>query len=266
MNKETVKELHKPVTRHFERRKVIANSIDDIWSADLVDMIKLPDGKYKYILTVIDILSKYAWGIPLTNKRSSTVLDAFENIMKSSDRKPNKLWTDSGSEFYSTVFKKFLKENDIIIYSVYNENHSAVVERFNRTLKEAMWRKFDENDNQKWMKMLPELLYEYNNKVHSTIKMTPNEASKDKNEDELSTRMTTANDKKQNPKFKVGDRVRISRIKKHFEKGYTINWSIELFTIHEVRTTEPITYRIIDDNKEIIEGSFYEKELQHSKS
>lgn len=264
MDEEIARELHKPVIRHFERRKVIVNSIDDVWACDLVDMTQTPDGKYKYILTVIDIMSKYAWAVPLTNKRGSSILDAIEDIMKKSNRRPNKFWTDSGTEFYNANFKKFLKENNMSIYSVYNENHSAVIERFNRTLKEKMWFNFSKNKKEEWFKLLPKLMENYNQHYHQTIKMTPLEASSKKHEEDLTARVITAGLDKDKPKFKVGDRVRISRIKKRFEKGYTKNWSIEVFTVHIVRDTTPITYKIIDNKNEVIEGSFYENELQHS--
>jgi flagellar hook-basal body complex protein FliE len=231
---------------------------------DLVDMSNLKDDEYKFILTIIDVFSKYAWAIPLKNKKASTVLTAFKDIIEDSGRYPYKIWADQGSEFYNKNFEEFLNEMGIEIYSTYGNSHCAVIERFNRTLKTNMWKQFTEKQSEKWVELLPELLDEYNNKTHSTIKMTPTEASTKKKEKELKDVVDTADKpkKKIKSKFKVGDTVRISRIKKHFEKGYTINWSSEIFTISTVQNTEPITYKIKDLHDEIIEGSFYEQELQ----
>lgn len=261
------KELHKPIKRKFERRKVVSNGIDNIWGCDLVDMGKLNDGEYKYILTVIDIFSKYAWAVPLKNKTGSNVLNAFKSIIDKSKRKPLKIWVDSGSEFYNQTFLKYLDDNNIGIYSVYNEGHNPVIERFNRTLKTEMWRRFTEEQTERWAGMITDLLEWYNNKIHSTIKMTPKEASKKKNEPELlELEQDNKPIKKQKPKFKIGDKVRISKLKKHFEKGYTPNWTVEIFTVSNVLNTNPITYKVKDYEENEIKGSFYSEELQKTKT
>jgi hypothetical protein len=263
------KELHKPIKRKFERRKVVSNGKDNIFGADLVDMTKLNDGEYRYILTVIDIFTKYAWAIPLKSKSSNSVLEAFKSIIEKSHRKPLKLWVDSGSEFYNTQFLKYLKDNEIDIYSVYNEGHNPVIERFNRTLKTEMWRRFTEEQTERWAGMIPDLLKWYNNKKHSTIKMTPYEASQKENEIEIlqeENERTKAPKRKRKPKFKVGDKVRISKLKKTFEKGYKPNWTKEIFTISKILNTNPITYKIKDYEDNDIDGSFYEPELQKSQT
>jgi len=259
--KKIASELHKPVKRKFQRRKVETFGIDNIFGIDLVDMTKLPDGEYKYIMTVIDIASKYAWAIPLKNKRAETTMLAFKEIMN--ERKPDKLWCDQGSEFYGKTFSKYAEENGIEIYSTYGESHNAVIERFNRTLKTNMWKKFTEEGNNNWVKMLPSLMEEYNkDHIHTTTGMTPEEASKPENEKQILEKEKDERKIKSNKKFNIGDKVRISRIKGHFEKGYTPNWSVETFEIYKILDTKPITYKIKDINNEIIEGSFYNEELQ----
>ena len=145
VSEQEAREMHHRIVRNFPRRKVIVNHIDDIWSADLVEMP--PDQGSKYILTVIDVFSKYAWAIPLKNKQSTTVIDAFENIIKTSGRTPMKLWTDAGSEFINKQFKKFLTEHKTELYHTFNEGKAVVIERFNRTLKEKMWFRFTVNGN-----------------------------------------------------------------------------------------------------------------------
>ena len=258
-------ELHKPVKRKFQRRKVIANGIDDIWSADLVDMqwSSRENKGVKYLLNVIDVFSKFAWSVPIKDKTGRSITDAFQLIVKTSRRKPNKLWVDQGTEFYNRVFKSWLEENDIEMYSVFNEGKAVVIERFNRTLKEWMWKYFSANNTRKYIDILSSLLQLYNTRKHSSIRMTPKEASMTKNEDTVYHNLY--GDRPVSfvkAKYKIGDKVRISKKKGTFEKGYTPRWTEELFEIYMVQNTSPVTYKIKDLNGDEIDGSFYEEELQ----
>ena len=98
---------------------------------------------FRFLLCLIDIFSKYAWVVPLKDKKGVSIVNAFHKILKESDkskakskeRKPNKIWVDKGSEFYNNSFKKWLKDNDIEMYSIHNEGKSFIAERFIRTLK-----------------------------------------------------------------------------------------------------------------------------------
>lgn len=105
-----VDELHKPIKRTFKTRKVIVNHTDEIWSAYLVFMDKLSkwNKRFKYLLTVMDVFSKFAWAIPLKGRKGSSITDAFEDIVKKYKRKPEHLWVDQGSEFYNKTFKEWL--------------------------------------------------------------------------------------------------------------------------------------------------------------
>ena len=136
------KDLHKPIIRKIEKRKKYSSFRDNIWGADLADMqllSKLNKG-FRFLLCIIDIYSKYAWVIPLKDKKGVSIVNAFQKIIKESDRKPNKIWVDKGSEFYSNFLKKSLKDNDIEMYSVHNEGKSVVAERFIRTLKNRIYK------------------------------------------------------------------------------------------------------------------------------
>jgi hypothetical protein len=268
--KSIAKELHKPALKKYPTRKVIVYDIDDIWSCDLVDMIKYSnenDG-YKYILNIIDCFSKYAWSIPLKTKDSKVVLDAFKKVCKESGRRPNKIWCDQGSEFVNKYFKKWMEEKGITMYHTYSNGKAVIVERFNRTMKTWMWTLFTENDDHKWIDLLDDLIKKYNNTYHQSIKMTPVQASKDKNFSRAYSNMYGDElvIKEHKSKFKVGDYVRISLVKNKFEKGYTHNWSKEIFEISKVKLTDPITYKIKDEHGEVLEGSFYEQELQKSQA
>ena len=116
--------------------------IDNIWGADLADMqlISKFNKGIRFLLCFIDIFSKYAWVIPLKDKKGITITNAFQKILKESNRKPNKIWVDKGSEFYNNSFKKWLKDNDIEMYSINNEGKSVVAERFIRTLKNKIYK------------------------------------------------------------------------------------------------------------------------------
>ena len=240
--------------------KVKVFNKDDIWSADLVEMPS--NMKYHYILTVIDLYTKYAWAVPLTNKRGETVMKAFQKIMKESNRKPDKIWVDKGKEFYNQHVKALPFE----IYSTLNDGKAVVVERFNRTLKQMMFKKFTSQGNQKWLKILPEILERYNNKVHSSIKTTPTKASEDPNSIMgITLRNNSENEltlPRKKPKFKVGQRVRIFKWKSKFEKGFTAKWTREVFIIKKINSTVPVTYELQDEEDEDIVGRFYENELQ----
>jgi transposase InsO family protein len=226
-------------------------------------------GKFKYILTVMDCYTRFAWAIPLPNKTGLTTKLAFERIMTSSKRTPKKLWVDRGLEFYNSHIKALLNKHGIAIYSTGNEGKAVMIERLNRTLEEKLWKRFTIQGNQKWVKILPEVVNTYNNTVHSSIKATPTEASKDPesirqiNYENINRNERTQPTKK--PKFKLGDRVRIFKYKNLFDKGYTASWTNEIFKITEVIPSSPITYRIRDLNAEDVEGRFYENELQKSR-
>jgi len=152
------------------------------------------------------------------------------------------------------------------MYSTGNEGKAVMIERLNRTIEEKLWKRFTVQGHQKWVKILPEVVEKYNNTVHSSIKTTPVEASKNpKSIKQINYENMNKNEltqRKQTPRFKLGDRVRIFKYKDLFEKGYTASWTNEVFKISEVIQSSPITYRIKDLNEEDIEGRFYENELQ----
>ena len=257
-NQQLAEELPKPIIRKFEKRKVHAAFKDNIWDADLADMQLL--SKYnkgiRFLLCVIDIFSKYAWVVPLKDKKGISIVKAFQIILKQSNRKPNKIWVDKGSEFYNASFKKWLRDNDIVMYSTNNEGKSVVAERFIRTLKSKIYKYMASISKNVYIDKLDEIVDEYNNTYRTTIKMKPIDV---KDNAYINPDKET-NDK--DPKFKNGDRVRISKCKTIFTKGYMSNWSEEAFVIKKVKNTVPCTYVTNDLNREEIMGAFYEKELQ----
>ena len=212
-------ELHKAIRRKFKRCRVLVGGIDRIWAAELVDMqafAKFNRG-VKYLLAVMDVFSKYGWLIPLKDKTGKSVASALKTIFE--ERKAEKMWVDKGKEFYNTDVKDLIE-----LYSTENEEKSSVVERWIRTMKEKMYKYLTANSTNVYIDVLPDLVKGYNNTRHSSIKMTPVKASKKENElmvwrnlypDRLEIRDI-------NPKFSVGDKMRISKKKKTFEKGYIL--------------------------------------------
>ena len=261
-------ELHKPIRSKFKRRRVMVYNIDDIWSADLhntFQSLAKQNKHYKYMLNVIDLFSKYAYSIPLKTKSSDEITEAFSKLFKFSGRKPTKLWTDQGGEFINNKFKQFLKEHDIDLYHVFNEGKACVVERFNRTLGEMIQKHMTANKTDKYVDILQKLLDEYNNRTHSAIKMSPHDASKFENHDEVfKALISKVKGSKKKPVFKVGDRVRLYAKKGLFDKGYKPNWTTEIFVVNKVNKTDPVTYNIKDLQGEDIIGKIYEQELQRT--
>jgi hypothetical protein len=207
------------------------------------------------------VFSKHAWVMPLKNKEGNSVLKAFKEILKEG-RVPQKIQTDEGKEFLNKTFKEFLSQRDISIYIVNSELKASVVERFNRTLKEKMWRYFTFKGKFVYHDVLDKIIHSYNNSYHRTIKMKPVEVRKS-NEEEIYERVFT--DKNQfikRFKYSLDDKVRISKYKTSFAKGYTPNWSEEIFIVSELVAREPNVYKIRDLKGERVEGIFYESELQ----
>ena len=194
----------------------------------------------RYLLCVIDLFSRYAWVIPLKNKKRETIVEGFQKILNSSNRKPNKIWVDHGSEFYNNKFKSFLKENEIEMYSTFNGGKSVVAERFIKTLKNKIYKHMTTIGKNVYFNDLDDIVKKYNNTVHSSTKMKP----KDVPDDSFVEYSEETN--KKSPKFKVGDNVRISKYKNIFAKGYTPNWSEEVFVVNKVQNTVPWTYLIND--------------------
>ena len=163
--------------------------------------------------------------------------------------------------------QQFFKDNNVKMYHANSHLKTVVIERFNRSLIELMMKEFVKNNNTVWYNILPKLIKIYNNRFHSTIKMKPIEVNKS-NEKYIKENIYTYNKTSKNPKFKIGDLVRISLKRRDlFDKpSGNIKWSEELFKIHSINKSNVITYKIKDLNDEIIKGIFYELELQRSKN
>lgn len=253
------KEIHRQVREPKEYRKVLSNYSYEIITMDLVDMnmyIK-SNNNHRYILTILDVHSRYAWTVALMTKADT--FDAFVDIFGMNNNNNVKyLWTDEGKEFYNKDFNDWCKTNNVVHYSTYGGKYkNSIIERFNRTLKMMMEKRLTEDNTKQWYTRLDDVTSRYNNRKHSTLEISPSYVL-------LHGRITRKTHQIPNlkkAKFKIGDFVRISRLKGIFEKeGY--NWSTEIFKVKQICLTVPITYKLIDLNNNDIKGCFYDSELQ----
>jgi hypothetical protein len=265
------REIHTPVRHNYPRRKVICNFIDEIHTGDLMDYSHAPisgknNQKFRYILVNMDVFSKYAWVFFIPTKDTNNLINCYKQIFR--QRKPKMLWWDQERGIFGDKFKKFLNDEDVKLYHTYSELKAVCAERLIRTLKLNCERikTQHELENKKFSlyDVLPKVVKQYNNTIHSTIGMTPTQASKKENEKELQSRYTEDYYSYNPPSgklFKVGDLVRLYKWKSTFEKGYTPTFTKEIFVVSKVNSTRPQTYQVSSLEGEPISGSVYSWEL-----
>ena len=236
----------KPPKKNYPTNKIVYNHIDEIWSIDLADMVdyKTSNNKgFRYIFVIIDNYSKHLWTIPLKNKYSQTITNEFSNILTKSKRKPLKIESDRGLEFYNSIFQNFLKSKNIRHYSRFTDKGPSIAERVIRTVRNLLKKPVFLAGNADWLSELPSLIKQYNNTIHHSIKMTPIQASKKSNQKLVYNNLKDDREK-QKPKYKLGQLVRTADIKRVFSKGDSTNYSYKLYTITEVIHDTIPSYRI----------------------
>ena len=266
-----LKELHKRTQKKFQRRKTVIKDFYETLSVDLAQMTPYADENEgnTFILCAIDNFSKFAYALPLKNKTAPLVAKAMDQILSKCPEKVKFIHSDQGTEFFNSSFKKVMQKWGIKHYNTYTHLKAAICERFIRTLKGKLWFKFDLRGNHKWIDILQEVVNEYNNTKHSTIKMAPAKVNR-KNAWKLYQRVYAKHmnpplkpkRKKKKLKFKIGDFVRISKTKQLFEKGYLPNFTTEIFQVRKIINSTPPVYLIKDLRGEPILGAFYEQEMQ----
>ena len=232
--------------KNYPTNKTDAYHIDDIWSLDILDLKDYgPKNNrgYRYVLVTIDNFSKFGWTIPLKNKNAQTIKDSFENILINSKRKPNLIESDRGKEFYNNIFQDFLNKNNIKHYSRNSSYGAVFAERFNRTIRDLLKNIVFERGDANWIDVLQTITKQYNNRIHSSTKLTPIQASLKKNEGYVYKNLLDKR-KKVKPKFQINDLVRTADLKKTFSKGDTTNWSYKLYKITEIINDTIPSYHI----------------------
>ena len=263
LKKQPTYTLHRQARKSYPTRQYIVHDIDEQWQADLADVSLLArdNGGYRFILTIIDIFSRYAWARPLKSKRGEEVANAFKDIF-AEGRIPKRIQSDQGKEFENRHVRALFDQHNIELFSVKSAYKAAIVERFNRTLKHKLWRYFTSTNQRNWLSVLQDAVVSYNHATHRITKRKPVEVDQDSVADMREERARQVRPKGED-KFRVGDTVRISKVKSVFDKGYLPNWTEEIFTVSDVnRKYNPITYKLKDANNEVIEGSFYHYEIQ----
>lgn len=268
--------LHKPVWKNFWRNHYNVLGIDRLWEADLIDLsaLKRENDGHTFILTVIDVFSKYAFAYPLKSKTSGAVVRGFKHIIDTSKRTPKILQSDKGKEFKNKYLKEFLKSRGIAqqFPLTISRHKAAVVERFNRTIQSYIRKYFTSQGmhtkHHRYIHILPKLIYLYNHSNHRTIKMKP----ADVNERNVkyvyeNTRSAYRSDKPRmniyTQPIELGDYVRIARRKPRFEPGYTVNWSTQVFRVTNIIRKNPyFLYKVKDLDGHPIHEKFYLQELQ----
>ena len=262
--------LYKTPRRRFTRRKTIVGGINHQWQMDLIDLssLKRHNRGMTFVLTAIDVFSKVAAAVPLKNKTSKSVTDALKKVFKKPRKTPRSVQTDKGREFRNKSVIDFLDKLGVHHFVSENDDiKCAVVERFNRTLKERLWRYFEKNNTRHYLRVLPRLVRSYNNSYHRSLGMAPSDVN-ERNQELVWQRLYGEKERggdkrrRRNPLFRVGERVRISQTRRPFKKGYLPSWTTETFIVTEVLKTTPVTYRVEDERGERVEGTFYPQELQ----
>ena len=250
----------KPPKKYYPTNKTDVYHMDDIWSLDILDLKDYGSKNnrgYRYVLVIIDNFSKFGWTIPLKNKNAQTIKDSFENILTNSKRKPNLIKTDRGKEFYNNIFQDFLNKNNIKLYSRNSSYGAVFAERFNRTIRDLLKKIVFEQGDAKWIDILPTITEQYNNRRHTSTKLSPKDASLKKNEGFVYKNLLDKH-KKVKPKYEIGDLVRTADLKKTFSKGDTTNWSYKMYKITEIINDRIRSYKI-DNLKERYNESLLKK-------
>ena len=258
--------LHKPARKRFPTRAYRTEGIDDLWQIDLMEMIPFANINkgYRYIMTCIDVFSRYAYVMPLRSKGDEEVAKAMQKVLANAKPPPNNIQTDRGKEFYNQHVQRVFKKYNVNHYTVNSQFKAPIVERFNRTLREKLNRWFTHKGSKVWYNVLPQILQAYNNSKHSGIfKWRPSEVTR-KNEHKLwQLKQEEQQQKYRKPTIPLLNYVRISKVGDKFIKNFDQNWSDEVFRVVGIdQNQQPVMYILEDLKHNIIEGKFYEEELQ----
>ena len=269
---ELVYTLHKQARRKFKRNPMMAEKPKENMQADLVDMQQFSrfNQGYKYILTAIDIFSKKAFAIPIKNKTQQSVVEAMKRIV--SQYTPFKLMTDKGKEFENNLFKNLMKKYNIHHYFAKNkEIKCAVVERFNKTLKNKMFRYFTKEGSYKYTGVLDKLMDAYNDSYHRSIKMSPNQVTNENKEQVFKNLFGVASKREylkkfKRPKLPEGDTVRQKYELKTHDRGYYPYWTDQIYEIYKAvpGRLKPY-YQLKDQSGNVDKKRFYPEEIQKIK-
>ena len=261
----------------YKRQHVVVSDIDHIWMADLADFkdYTAENGQYRYLLTVIDVFSRWGMGEPVHNKSGQSVAQALENVFNRERRMPIKLCTDQGREFVNPQVQQLLRDNAISLYHTKDQQMKAtLVERFNKTIKDSLTRLMMYSESVVWTDKIQDIMTGYNHSVHHKLKMSPMDVMNATDYQKhllCETMMPHACDKaddflrnvQDDQKFNVGYWVVLQREKQTFEHGFTPRWTREMFQISKKCFKHGhVMFHLQDSQGEQVEGSWLSDQLQ----
>lgn len=260
-----IDELHKPARKNFKRRHFVMKTIYDTYQMDLADMsaYKKENRNHTFILIIIDIFSKFVIAKPLKSKSAQHVTEAMEKVLKEYPKAKN-YQVDQGREFWNSSFQNLMKKHKLNLYHTFSTMKCSICERVILTLKRKIYKRFSLQLNHNWIDCLQEIVDIYNKTKHRTIKMKPVDITPE-NAKAVYRRVyspfRTVESQAKNMKFKVNDKVRISKYKYLFDKSYFPTFTNEIFTVTKIKNTNPPTYLLKDFQGKDIHGGFYNEEL-----
>jgi hypothetical protein len=271
--------LQKKVRRRgFKRRRVVVQGIDYQWEADLADVQNLSEHNegVKFLLVIVDVFSRFLWVRPLKDRKAKTVIEAFKDVLAGT-RRPKAVRTDKGSEFYNRYLQQYLKEQNIKIFYALNETKANFAERYIQTLKKRLYRYFTHLQKYEYLSILQDVVRSINDTPNRSLNgRTPSSVTHE-NEDEVrldaylerqkkKTRVprTKKSLKKRTPfRFKIGDQVRITHLRRTFQRDYDQTYTEEIFVVRDRFVSQGIPiYKLKDTMDDPIQGTFYASELQ----
>ena len=256
LRKNKIHSLHRPKRRTFPRRKIVTRYPGNILQSDLIDMQKYSskNSGYNFILVVIDCFTKKLWVKPLKSKRGDETAQALRSIFLSMRYQIQSLIFDEGLEYVNKYVENLLDEYNIHSYHIRTRLKASSAERVNKTIKEKIWKYFTQTGKERWIDVIDDIVDNYNNTYHTTIKMKPNQVTWENRKKVFKTMFPHINDRI-TCRLKIGDKVRVALRKDIFEKGYTQNWSKDIFAISRVFQKNRVCWYRIKDNK----GNIYPK-------
>ena len=260
--------LHKPARQRFTRNQIYEAEIDAQWQADLADMqgTARQNIGMRYLLTVKTVFSKFTWVVPVPSKDAKAITGAFKQVLTdATPRRPRRLQTDKGKEFFNSDFQALIKRHGIQLFAPESAQKAAVVERFNRTIKSSIWTYLSDRGSVRWINVIQDMVDAYNHSRHRSIGMTPAKVQK-KDDNRLWVRLYGDGDTHLKIPILQGTMLRASRQTTIFDKGYMPNWTKEHYTVSQAvtprRGTKRRVYKLVDYYDENVKGTWYPEEIQ----
>ena len=260
--------VYKTLKRKYFKNPIVSKTIDHIWNIDLIELSKPAENDgYRFFLTVIDNLSKFAWIRRLTNKRRQTVVAAFQDIIEQSGRKPQIVGCDFGPEFNNNIFKNYCENENIKIYMLYAPDKATLVERFNQTLKFRIYRYLYYNNTSRFIDIIDQIVDNYNHSQHSRTKFKPVDVNQDNQRQVFRNLYRNRYVEQEKQKFFVGDRVLIpyyietdpTKMTARFRR---LKYKDFVYTVSKVMYRSPRYKYLVENNRgEQVRNSFYADQL-----